>query len=90
MKLGLSQQVEGEKQKSIERPVINSFTVIKTLESLKGVSLLMSCDILEAPRTQNCTVTVRYLYADVLPHGAEEEVFTAGLGEKKSKKKKIK
>ena len=30
---------EGEKQKSIERPVINSFTVIKTLESLKGVRL---------------------------------------------------
>lgn len=60
----LATVAEGEKQKSIERPVINSFTVIKTLESLKSVRLLMSCDILEAPCTQNCTVTVRYLYAD--------------------------
>lgn len=71
----LSQLAEGERQKSVERPVINSFTVIKTLESLKGVRLLMSCDILEALCTQNCTVTVRYVYAD-----SAKEVFTAGLG----------
>lgn len=55
VKLGLSQRTQGEKQKSTERPVINSFTVIKTLESLKGVKPLMSCDISEAPLTQDYT-----------------------------------
>lgn len=49
--MSLLVKAEGEKQKSIERPVINSFTVIKTLESLKGVGLLMSCDIFRVPKT---------------------------------------
>lgn len=43
----------------------------------------MSCDILEALCTQNCTVTVRYVYAD-----SAKEVFTAGLGGRGKKNKK--
>lgn len=69
------QLAAGEKQKSIEKPVINSFTVIKTLESLKGVRLLMSCDILESPRTLNCNVPA-------------QEVFTAGRGRREREGKK--
>lgn len=51
-------RAEGEKKKSTGSPVINSFAVIKTPESLKGVSLLMSCDIFEARRTLNGSGTV--------------------------------
>lgn len=42
---------EGVQQKSTERRVINSVTVIKTLDSLQGVRLLMSCDMFAAPCT---------------------------------------
>lgn len=83
LKHGLFQLARSENQKSIERPVINSFTVIKTLESLKGVRLLMSCDILEAPHTQNCTVTVRYLYADNSAQRKESVHSWAGKKKKK-------
>lgn len=70
---------EGEKRKSAERWVINSFTVIKTLKSLKGVRLLMRCDILESLRTQNCTVTMHYV----------RERKCSQLGKERKKKKKI-
>ncbi len=78
---------DGEKQKSIERPVINSFTVIKTPESLKGVRLLMSCDIfsrLGVPKTvlSHCSLPAQPTFL----HSAEE-AFAAGLGKRKKKMK---
>lgn len=47
------------RQKSTETSVINSFTVIKLPESLQGVRLLMSCDIVEPLHPQTWAVGMR-------------------------------